>query len=84
MAFSIDEGQDLKIMVQEANIGKLRLSVDKLVEHGNEVSLTKKNPHIKNVKTGRVTKLIRRRGQFTLRMYIQKKSSSQAFTRQGS
>ena len=81
--FKTDEGINHKIMIQEADIGKLLISVVKLVENGNEVNLSKRNPYIKNLKTGMVTKLVRKKGQFILRMHA-KRQTSPVFSRQGS
>ena len=71
------------MIIQEADIGKILISVDQLVENGNEVNLTRKNPHIKNLKTGKITKLYRKRGQFLVKMHI-KVDGQKVFTRQGS
>ena len=84
VAFHTDEGNAHKIMVQEADISKLLISVDKLVENVNDVNLSKRNPYIKNLKTSMITKLIRKRCQFVLRMHIKKPDSSPVFKRPGS
>lgn len=82
VAFKTDENKNKRIKFQEADVGKVLISVDKLVEAGNEVNLTKKNPHIKNIRSGEITKLRRKRGQFILHMHVRKNTSD--FTRQGS
>ena len=81
--FKTEEGDELGIVVQETDIGELFISVDKLVDNGNEVNLTRKNPHIWHVKTGRITKLYRRRGQFMFKMHVKTKGEP-VFSRQGS
>ena len=81
--FETDEGEMTSMIIQEADIGKVLISVDQLVENGNEVNLTRKNPHIKNLKTGKITKLYRKRGQFLVKMHI-KVDGQKVFTRQGS
>jgi hypothetical protein len=54
--FETDEGELTNMVIQEADIGKILISVDQLVENGNEVNLTRKSPHIRNLKTGKITK----------------------------
>ena len=71
-------------MVQEADIGKLLISVDKLVGNGNEVSLTKKNPPVKNLKTGRITTLIRNMMSIHTEDVCEQRPNRQVFTMQGS
>ena len=70
--FKTEEGKSKKIKFQEADVGKILVSVDKLAECGNSVHLTKKNPHIINEKSGEVTKLRRKRGQFILDMWVRR------------
>jgi hypothetical protein len=81
--FETDEGEMTSMTIQEADIGKVLISVDQLVENGNEVNLTRKSPHIKNLKTGKITTLYRKRGQFLVEMHI-KINDEPVFTRQGS
>ena len=80
--FETDEGEMTSMTIQEADIGKVLISVDQLVENGNEVNLTRKNPHIKNLKTGKITKLYRKRGQFLVKMHI-KINNEPVFIKQG-
>jgi hypothetical protein len=83
--FQNDEGHDMKIKLQEADIGKVLISAAKLTENYNDVNLSRRNPHIKNLRTGRVTKLHRKGGQFILHMWVRKnKNSASTFPRQGS
>lgn len=79
--FTTEEGRQKKIMFQEADIGKILVSVDKLAACGNSVHLTRNNPHIRNEKTGEITKLKRKRGQFILEMWV--KNPEPDFHRQG-
>ena len=83
--FQCDDGHDMKIKLQEADIGKVLISAAKLTENFNDVNLSRRNPHIRNLRTGRVTKLHRKGGQFILHMWVRKsKSGASTFTRQGS
>ena len=59
--FRTNEGNDHKIMLLEADIGKVLISVTRLVENENDVQMCKRNPHIRNLRTGMVTKLKRKR-----------------------
>ena len=74
------EGRDKKIKFQVADVGKILLSVDKLIEAGNEVRLSKENPCIQNKKSGEITKLTRKRGQFILELWVK---TDQVFHRPG-
>ena len=49
------------------------VSVDKLNEAGYDVQMSKKNPVIKNAKTGEVTRLRRKGGQFLMTMWVKNK-----------
>ena len=80
--FMTGENVKQKIVLQEADIHKVLISVAKLVENDNDVQLSKRNPHIRNLKTGGVTKLIRKGGQFVLPMWIKKRPA--VFPRQDS
>ena len=47
--FETDEQDKIQMTIQEADIGRVLISVDELTENGNEVNLSKKNPHIRNI-----------------------------------
>ena len=70
--FTTGEDVKQKIVLQEADIHNVLISVAKLVENYNDVQLSKRNPHIRNLRTGRITKLVRKGGQFILPMWIQR------------
>ena len=81
--FMTGENVKQKIVLQEADIHKVLISVAKLVENDDDVQLSKRNPHIRNLKTGKITKLHRKRGQFLVRLHVKIKNEP-VFTRQGS
>jgi hypothetical protein len=73
-----DDGRKLSITWQITKVTKPLLSVDRLVEGGNEVSLTKTFPYIKN-KDGWVTPLRRKNRMFEVDLWVQ---DGKGFSRQ--
>ena len=78
------EGQTRGMIVQVAPVRKPLLSAAKMNEAGNDVNLAGKDPHIKNIKTGEITKLRRCGRTYLLDMWVwvaPEKSSTSGFTR---
>ena len=75
-----EERTGIGLKFQVADVGKILVSVDKLNEAGYDVQMSKKNPMIKNAKTGEVTRLKRKGGQFIMPMWVRK--TKEGFHRQ--
>lgn len=82
--FTTDEGEEKKMKVQIAEVTRMLISASKVAKAGNYVSLDVTNPHIKNIKTGRVTKLRHKHGIFLLDIWVNTEVTGPVFSRQGS
>jgi hypothetical protein len=82
--FTTVEGQELKMKVQIAEVTRMLISASKVANAGNIVNLDAKNPHIKNIKTGKVTKLRHKNGIFLLDIWVNTEVTGPVFSRQGS
>jgi hypothetical protein len=82
--FTTVEGQELKMKVQIAEVTRMLISASKVANAGNIVNLDAKNPHIKNIKTGKVTKLRHKNGIFLLDVWVNTDITGPVFSRQGS
>ena len=80
--FTTVEGQELKMKVQVAEVTRMLISASKVAKAGNIVNLDATNPHVKNIKTGKVTKLRHKNGIFLLG--INTDVTGPVFSRQGS
>ena len=69
--------------VQVAPVRKPLMSAAKLAEGGHEVILNGSNPHIRHIKTGKVTKLKRQGMAYTLDLWtwVPAPLSTSGFTR---
>jgi hypothetical protein len=82
--FTTVEGQELKMKVQVAEVTRMLISASKVAKAGNIVNLDAKNPHVKNIKTGKVTKLRHKNGIFLLDIWVNTDVTGPVFSRQGS
>jgi hypothetical protein len=82
--FTTVEGQELKMKVQVAEVTRMLISASKVAKAGNIVNLDAKNPHVKNIKTGKVTKLRHQNGIFLLDIWVNTDITGPVFSRQGS
>ena len=82
--FTTDEGEEKKMKVQIAEVTRMLISASKVAKAGNYVSLDVTNPHIKNIKTGRITKLRHNNGIFLLDIWVNTEVTGPVFSRQGS
>ena len=71
VGFSTNEGQQKKIKFQVADINKILISVDKLVDAGNAVHLDRKAPRIVTPNGDNIP-LRRKDGVFVLDMWIRR------------
>ncbi len=84
-----EDGQAQKVKLKVGEVSRTLISADKLLEKGNEVILSKRNPRI-ITRTGQTIKLRRKGGMFIMDMWykvpVNKSTSKLAagFTRQGS
>ena len=78
-----DTGEMQKTSLKIGNVSRTLISVDKLLERGNDVILSKANPRIVT-KNGKIIKLKRKNGMFILDMWYKVPTNGQVFTRQGS
>jgi hypothetical protein len=81
--FTTVEGQELKMKVQVAEVTRMLISASKVAKAGNIVNLDAKNPHVKNIKTGKVTKLRHKNGIFLLDIWVNTDVTGPVFSRQG-
>ena len=70
LQFRTKEGQDRTTIVQVAPVRKPLLSAAKLNETGNIVVLDDEEAHIKNKRTGQITKLRKKGKEFVLDMWV--------------
>ena len=67
-----EEGYEVGLKMQVADVNKPLLSVAQLVERGNEVRFHKKGGEIVNGRTGSVVRLAKKRGVYILRLWVEK------------
>ena len=70
VTFGTDEGHLCGIQMQCANVAQPLIAASQLASAGNEIVLSKSHGLIKNVKTGKTTRLHRRGGLYILRMWV--------------
>ena len=78
------EGQELKMKVQIAEVTRMLISASKVANAGNIVNLDAKNPHIKNIKTGKETKVRHKNDMFLLDLWVNNDITGPVFSWQGS
>ena len=83
--WTTNEGLEQKVKIKIGKVNRTLISVDKLLERGHEVILSRKSPRI-ITQNGQVITLRRKFGMFLLDMWhkVPVKSSASVFTRQGS
>ena len=84
LLFITDEGQERKITFQVAGVNKALASVAGICDTGHIVTFTKYGGTIKNVKTGEVTKFLRKGNVYIMDAWVQRsqgKAESTGFSR---
>jgi hypothetical protein len=77
-----DEGIHCKMVVQISEVDRVLLAATELADNGFEVILRKRDGIIKNLRTGKTIKLLRKGGVYIVRMWV-KTSGTPPFRRQG-
>ena len=81
--FKTNEGIQRCITLRSANVVKPIVSVQKVVQAGNNVVLDDKNQHIRNIRDGTVIKLDVNTGVYTMDMWICLDETGPVFSWQG-
>ena len=77
-----DEGINCKMVIQLSEVDRVLLVATELADNGFEVILRKRDGLIKNLRTGKTIKLLRKGGVYIVRMWV-KTDSVPPFRRQG-
>ena len=77
-----DEGINCKMVIQLSDVDRILLSGTELADNGFEIALRKRDGFIKNLRTGKTIKLLRKGGVYIVRMWV-KTSGVPPFRRQG-
>ena len=77
-----DEGINCKMVVQISDVDRVSLSAAELADNGFETVLKKHDGYIKNMKSKKTIKLLRKGGVYIVRMWV-KVDSVPPFRRQG-
>ena len=76
-----DDGDPMRVKWQVTQVKDPLLAVPRLVDAGYEVNLNKHGGTIKHPKTGRITKVYRKRGIFVVHMWVQRPKDEEGFVR---
>jgi len=78
-----NEGSEIGIGLQVADVKKALGSVRRMCEAGNRVVFDDEGSYIENKGTGERVTLTKERGSYILSLWVPKKSQEQPFSRQG-
>ena len=82
--FVTENGESRRVRAQLAKVTRMLISASKMTRAGYKVNLDEGNPHVKNIKTGRVTKLRHKNGIFLFDLWVNTEVTGPVFKRQGS
>ena len=69
------DGEKKRVRAQLAKVTRVLISASKMTKAGYKISLDADNPSIKNIKTGKVTKLRHKNGIFIIDMWVDTEAS---------
>ena len=72
------EGQTRRVNWEVCKVNRALMSVALITASGNIVHLAEQSPHIKNIKTGQVTKLRKERNVFVIDLWVKVETRKKA------